>query len=144
MKKKKKPKDFAAPEKHLFDGIHLQPWTEARRVAAQTLGLIYPNLNKSDWASLKRGGDYPGAVRDTMLALWLCTITSSELIKIEMAGIENAMEESMKFGIEHGISDRRKQKFWDAFSKCMDIWNEVSDSVTVPEKSDSGDDEGND
>lgn len=142
--KKKKPDAFAQSQRHVFNGVKLEPWTEARRIASQSLGMIYPSLSASDWASVKRGGAYPGAVRDVMLTLWICTIPSQDLLKTEAAGIENAMTESMAFGIKHGIQDLGKQPFWDAMSKCMDIWNEVNASVTIPDRSGDEDDSGND
>lgn len=139
-KPKQKSDAFTDSERHSLNGLKLEPWTEARRVASQTLGLIYPDLSPADWASVKRGGSYPGAMRDVMLTLWLCTIPASELIKVEVAGIENAMSESMAFGIKHGLHDNTKQPFWDGLSKCMEFWNEVNNSITVPAKTAEPDD----
>lgn len=140
-----KPDAFTGSERHSLNGLKLEPWTEARRVASQTLGLVYPDLSAADWSSIKRGGSYPGAMRDVMLTLWLCTIPANEVLKVEIAGIENAMSESMAFGIKHGLHDNKKQPFWDALSKCMDIWHEINESVTVPAKTAEHDEEsGND
>lgn len=140
MKKNKpaKPADaFVSSDRHALNGIKLEPWTHDRSIAAQSLGLIYPNLSKEDWASVKRGGIYPGAVRDVMLTLWLCTIRKQDVIATEILGVENAMVESAKFGAKHGIHLVKSQPFWDALSVCMGMWNEVNQSVTIPAKTET-------
>lgn len=136
MKKKspKTPDAFVSSDRHGLNGIKLEPWTHDRSIAAQTLGLIYPNLSKEDWASVKRGGIYPGALRDVMLTIWLCTIKKQDVIATEVLGVENAMIESGKFGAKHGIHKVKGQPFWDALSICMAMWNEVNQSVTIPAK----------
>lgn len=144
MKKTKSAKDaFVSSERHALAGVKLEPWTIERSIAAQSLGLIYPNLSKEDWASVKRGGIYPGAVRDVMLTIWICTIKKDEVISTELLGIKNAMEESAKFGAKHGIHQAKSEGFWSALTLCMEMWNEVNQSVTIPEKADEtgGDDD---
>lgn len=144
MKKPKKAEAFVSSERHVLNGLKLEPWTEARRVASQSLGLIYPNLSATDWVLFKRGGAYPGAVRDVMLTLWLCTIPAGEVLKTEALGIENAMDGSMLFGIKNNLHDIQKQGFWDGMSKCMELWNEVNESVTVPAATNDDEESGND
>lgn len=128
---------FVTSDRHSFNGIKLEPWTHDRSIAAQSLGLIYPNLSKEDWASVKRGGIYPRAVRDVMLTLWLCTIRKQDVIATEILGVENAMTESGKFGAKHGIHQVKSEPFWDALSICMAMWNEVNQSVTIPAKTET-------
>lgn len=147
MKKEKKKLDaFVSSERHVLSGLRLEPWTPDRSICAQSLGLIYPNLGKEDWASVRRGGAYPGAVRDVALTLYISTLSPDQVLDLEANGEKEAKRLSGEWAGEHGIHNISKQAFWDALSKCMEIWNEVNESVTLPVKeSDSGDDDsGND
>lgn len=135
------PDAFTKSERHAFSGVKLEPWTIERSIAAQSLGLIYPNLSAEDWKSVKRGGIYPGAVRDVMLTIWICTIKKDDVIATELLGIENAMRESATLGAKLRIHNAKNEPFWDALNKCMEMWNEVTDSVTVPVEGKTDDDE---
>lgn len=133
-KSKGKPDAFASSERKKFNDIKLQPWTADRSIAAQALGLKYPNLSKEDWEAVKRGGIYPGAVRDIALAMWLCTLSSDQVIDAEINGEREAKKLSAKWAGDMRIHDPSKAKFWDAMSYCIGMWNEVSESITVPAK----------
>lgn len=139
---KKKAKDnFADSERHSIDGLKLEPWTPDRSIAAQSLGMIYPALGEEGWASVKRSGIYPGAVRDVALALWLCSLNPVQVLDAEIAGPVEAKKKSTVFAGKHGIADAKKQSFWDALTLFMDMQREVNESVTVPEKADSNPEE---
>ena len=108
--------------------------------------MIYPALGDEGWAAVKRSGIYPGAVRDVVLALWLCSLTPEEVIEAETRGEKEAKKRSTEWAGKLGIHDTSKKAFWDAMSKFMDMQREVNESVTVPENSKPADDEesGND
>lgn len=144
MKKKSKPDAFIASERKAINGIKLAPWTADRSIAAQSLGIIYPALGSEGWASVKRSGIYPGAVRDVALALWLCSLNPEQVLEAECAGEKDAKKRSTEWAAKHGIHDTSKQPFWDALGLFMEMQNEINQSVTVPENSQpTDDDEGN-
>lgn len=145
MKKPKKKDGFTSSERHALNGLKLEPWTPDRSICAQAVGLVYPALSKEDWASFKRGGAYPGAARDVALTLFICTLKPDEVLELEAQGPVEAKKRSTEWAAKLGIHDLSKQPFWDALGKCLEIWNEVNESVTVPKKSgNADDDEGND
>lgn len=148
MKKTVKKKDaFVSSERHVLNGLKLEPWTPDRSICAQSLGLIYPDLGKKDWASVKRGGAYPGVVRDVALTLYICTLNPDQVLDLEAGGEKEAKRLSGEWAGKQGIHNTAKQPFWDAFSKCMELWNEVNEAVTVPaneRESNDDDDSGND
>jgi hypothetical protein len=137
MSAKPKPKSdaFVKSERHTLNGIKLEPWTADRSIAAQSLGMIFPALGTEGWASVKRSGIYPGAVRDVALALWLCSLTPEQVLEAECAGEKEAKKRSTEWAGRQGIHDTNKQAFWDALGLFMEMQREVNDSVTVPEKS---------
>lgn len=146
MKKKKpKPDPFISSERHAIDVIKLDPWTPDRLIAFQSLGGIYPNISDEGWAALRRRSIYPGAVRDVLLALHLCSISPEKVLELETKGESEAKKESMAWGVKLGIHDTNKAPFWTAFDKFMQIQLEANQAITVPEKSEPNDDEsGND
>lgn len=146
-RKKKKAKDaFLGSERHALEGVKLEPWTPDRSIAAQSLGLRYPNLGEEGWTEVKRAGTYPGVVRDVCLALWLCTLKPEQVLEAETRGEQEAKKKSTEWAAKLGIHDTKKQAFWDGLNKCMEMWNEVNQSVTVPAKAEPNDDDesGND
>ena len=141
----KKPDTFVSSERHVLNGLKLEPWTADRSIAAQSLGMIYPALGDEGWASVKRSGVYPGAVRDVCLALWLCTLKSDEVLEAEVAGEKEAKKRSTEWASKLGIHDTKKQAFWNAMTLFMEMQREVNKSVTVPNKGREDDEEsGND
>lgn len=141
---KKKKDGFTDSERRSLDGLKLEPWTPDRSIAAQALGMIYPALGDEGWASVKRSGIYPGAVRDVALALWLCSLTPEQVLDAEIAGPLEAKKSSTVFAGKYGIADAKKQSFWDALSLFMDMQREINESVTVPEKTVDPEESGND
>jgi hypothetical protein len=142
MKKKKtKPDAFLKSERHALDGIKLQPWTPDRMIAAQSLGMIYPSIGDEGWAALKRRSIYAGAVRDVALALWLCTLSDAEVLEAEARGDAEARKQSAAWAVKLHLHDANKAPFWDAFTKFMEIQNEVNQSATLPVKGDAGTDD---
>ena len=54
-----------------FADIALSPWTPARIVAAQCMGMLYPYIGDDGYEAIERTGVYPGALRDVIIFLWL-------------------------------------------------------------------------
>lgn len=147
---KKKPDSFLDSKRHALAGIRLQPWTPDRAIAAQTLGMLYPNIGKAGWEAVKARNIYPGAIRDVLLALWLCSLDPEQVLDAEARGEADAKQRALEWGKPLGIHDSRKEPFWDAYDLFVKMQEESTDAATVPvdaqtgvEVDDEDDDPGN-
>jgi hypothetical protein len=52
----------------------LRPYSASRKVAAQSMGLMYPYIGEEGAAQFASTGVYPGAMKDTIILLWLCSL----------------------------------------------------------------------
>lgn len=55
-------------------GIELRTYSASRKVAAQSMGLMFPVVGQEGMDQMKRTGLYPGALKDTVIILWLCSL----------------------------------------------------------------------
>ena len=76
-----KPEEEYAPDAAVVDAksVHdlfgqvLRPFSFSRKLAAQAMGCLAPHI--PDFIEhMKTSATYPGALRDTMITLWLCTL----------------------------------------------------------------------
>lgn len=134
MKKKKtaKPSDsFTESDKHVLHGTKLYPWTPARMIAAQAMGLLFPDIGKEGWDQYRRTKLYSGAVRDTIIVLWLCTIDENAVDEADAAP-QDAYKRAKAWATALGIHDRNKDAFWQAYAKFSAIVTEVDEAITTP------------
>lgn len=89
-----------------FSGQQLQPWTPPRKIAAQSMGMLYPLIGDAGMEQLQTTGIYPGALKDTIIYLWLCS-------KPTPADIQRAI--------------RKPQEAWNAAQQ----WAETADLVDL-------------
>lgn len=118
-------KAFIGSDRHTLDDLKLQPWTPQRIIAAQEMGLLYPNLGKQGWAQFRRTNVYPGALKDVMIFLFLSTLDENEVDEATFA-------DARKFGAGRGIHLADGQGFWDAFHKFVEVVSEVYAGATKP------------
>lgn len=135
-KKKKKAIDkaFTNSDKHTLDDLKLFPWTPDRIIAAQLLGMIYPNIGKEGWAQWKRTGVYPGAMKDVMIFVYLSTLDGDELE-------EATFQAAKTFGVTRNLHLASGDAFWEAFAKFVEVEKEIERSATKPKDDDSGEDD---
>lgn len=132
--KKKKPKKhdaFTDSDKHVLRGIKLYPWTAARSICAQSMGMLYPDIGKEGWDQYRRTKLYPGAVKDVCIALWLCTQDEDAVDMADAAPVE-AYRQARKWAAGLRIHDTKNDEFWQAYAKFSEIMTEVDRSVTTP------------
>lgn len=55
-------------------GEPLAPFSPSRKVAAQSMGMLYPFIGESGQAQYTSTGVYKGAVKDVCILLWLCSL----------------------------------------------------------------------
>lgn len=142
-KKARKADPFTQSDKHVLDGVRLFPWTPSRVIAAQTMGMLYPEIGKEGWDQYRRTKVYPGAVKDVIICLWLCTQNEEEVDLADCAPVE-AYNQARKWAASLGIHDIKGNPFWQAYNKFAEIMGQVDKAMTFPKNSGEEPDEGND
>lgn len=131
--KKDKPRDgFTESDKHVLNGVKLYPWTPARVIAAQAMGMLYPDIGKEGWDQYRRTKLYSGAVRDVIIALWLCTIDENAVDEADAAP-QDAYKRARAWAAGLRIHDTKNDEFWQAYAKFSEIMTEVDKAVAIPE-----------
>ena len=120
---------------HALGNIELQTYTPSRVVAAQAMGMRYPNIGDEALEQFNRTGVYPSAMLDTLIVLWLCTLTKPEEVRRAMRRPDESIEKAIAWGAEHGVVDQKSKEFWDAYNKFSEIVTEVQNSKSVPNES---------
>lgn len=133
MKKQSKQppaeKAFLRSDKHVLDGVRLNPWTPSRVIAAQGMGMLYPSLGKEDWDQFERTKRYTGALKDTIIVLWLCMIDDEAVDNADSAPKE-AYKTAKQWAAGLGIHKIESNEFWQAYAKFSEIVTEVASSAT--------------
>ncbi len=126
---------------HILFGEELRPYSPSRKIAAQSMGMVFPFLSEAAADQHARTGSYAGQLKDVIIVLWLCTLKDpSDLTKKEVkaqvwtpsrAGNkpELAMEVAMAWAVENGIIDTDKQPYRDAKL----IWQAIIQNISASE-----------
>jgi hypothetical protein len=128
-------KAFLASGGHLLFGKKLEPYTPSRVVAAQAMGLLYPNIGQGGLSQMKKTGLYPGELKDMLIVLWLCGLRTDAAVDAARLDPETAYFAAEKWGAKAGIvglCDHANEKFMEALVIFQMIMNEIGDSKTVP------------
>lgn len=138
-------------------GESLRKYSPSRKVAAQSMGLIYPYIGDDAAAQMEATGIYPGALKDTIICLWLCTLQdASDQDKAEIrAGAWNpsrvlhkpreALDAAMQWAADLEICDAGSERFGEAFKTFISIATAVEASkfqIVVEGVSHHGGDDG--
>lgn len=122
-------------------GDPLAGYSPSRKVAAQTMGLLYPYVGEDGSAQMERTGLYPGVLKDTIIVLWLCTLKdpSQQTREDLRAGEWNpsrafnspreALEEAIRWGESKGIIETSS----DRFQVAMQTFQAIVTGVTASE-----------
>jgi hypothetical protein len=129
-------KAFLESAGNKFLGETLQPYTPSRVVAAQAMGLKYPNIGKEGVAQLKKTGLYPGELRDVIIVIFLCRLVEKADVLDAQLDPVAAYEAAEKWAGESGVTSMG-QNFRDAVLIYEKILNEIDESKTV-QKSEVG------
>jgi hypothetical protein len=126
---------FVNSENHSFDGIKLHGYGPSRICAAQAMGLHYGTVDAAGQERFTDGKVYPGAMRDTAVVLWLCSLSDrDDAIEAASRAPKSASLKAIEWGGDHGIMDLGGPKFWEGFMMFLDIMKEIQDARVVPEK----------
>lgn len=142
-KKPKQPaveKAFTRSDKHVLGDLHLKPWTPSRVIAAQNMGLLYPRVGKEGWDQFRRTQMYPGCLKDTIIALYLCTLNDDQVDDADRAP-QDAYRNAQKWAAGLGIHKINSDPFWAAYTKFTEIMKEPEQSATKPKTDDDEDEE---
>lgn len=110
---------------HELFGEVLRPYSGSRIVAAQSMGLKYPNLTEAEIESVKKKGVYPGSLLDIVVLTWVCTLpdsgegwTPNKALRRPESATEAAMEWAEGKGILNTASPQHLEAF-NCFSQIV-------------------------
>ena len=127
-------KAFTDSGLHEFNGFALEPWSPARIMAAQAMGMHYGSIDEAGRSRFATDKIYPGAQSDVAIVLWLCSLkTQAEVDAARRAPIP-AMDKVYIFSEEHRLTDTGDENFWKGFLVFLGIMNDVAASRVTPEK----------
>jgi hypothetical protein len=119
---------------HEFNGFALEPWTPARIMAAQAMGIHYGSVDEAGQSRFITDKIYPGAQSDVAIVLWLCSLkTQAEVDAARRAPIP-AMDKVYDFSAKHRLTDTGDENFWKGFLVFLAIMNELAASRVKAEK----------
>lgn len=127
-------KAFTDSGLHQFNGFDLQPWTLSRKVAAQAMGMFIGNVDEAGRSRFATDKVYPGALRDVIVMLWLCTLKTESEVDAAARGPTLAIQKAYVWAAQHGLDGIDKESFWKAYAIFWDIRREVAQSEVIPEK----------
>src|SRR5580765_7948569 len=105
-------KAFTDSGLHEFNGFALEPWTPARIMAAQAMGIHYGSIDEAGQSRFTTDKLYPGAQRDVAIVLWLCTLKTQAEVDAAGRAPLPAMDKAYAFAGEHGLADTGHENFW--------------------------------
>lgn len=121
-----------------------EPYTPNRVVAAQSMGMRYPNIGNDGLEQFSKTGVYPGALHDVLIVLWLCSLTEDKEIIRAMRSPDEALGKAIAWGAEQGITDTKSEAWWAAYNRFIDIMTDINSSNGVPQIPDGQQDEDDD
>ena len=104
-------------------GSPLAGYSASRKVAAQAMGMQWPFIGEAAMAQLQATNMYPGALRDTALVLWLCTLPDASTALARgvwtpsraLGKPDDARDAALEWADKCGITDTSGPKFAEAF-----------------------------
>jgi hypothetical protein len=119
----KKPKPaveqaFEQSANHALGELKLQPYTPSRIVAADAMGLKYPNIPKG-FEQYSQTGTYTGILRDIIVVLGVCRMEDEAVDKAQLDPDE-AYKRAEKWAHGKGITNMASAAFQEAKSLFED------------------------
>lgn len=112
----------AAKSGESFQESTLQPWTPARKIAAQSMGMLYPLIGDAGFEQLEQTGAYPGVMKDVVIFVWLRTLQTGESPASSMARAQRAQRKpaeawaiAEKWAEAAGLCDMTSPAFTEAY-----------------------------
>lgn len=122
---------FAKSDAHTLGDIELEPWTPARSVAAQSMGMKYPHISAEDKERWEQTSIYPGAVQDLAIVLWLCAQKDASEVRRALRQPMVALDKAIEWAAGLGFTNTKSDEFWSGYDKFLDIVTEANASATV-------------
>lgn len=123
-------------------GLELQPWSPARKITAQSMGMLYPHIGDDGYEALARTGIYPGALRDVIIFTWLCTQRERSVITRAQRKPIEAWETAQAWADKAGLLDMASTEFQEAyllFSQKMGAETAAQSRPEIPAGSEGND-----
>jgi len=104
-------------------GAPLNAYSVSKKVAAQAMGMAWPFIGEAALATLQATNLYPGALRDTVILLWLCTLPDASTALARgvwtpsraLGKPDDARDAALEWADKSGITDTASEKFAEAF-----------------------------
>jgi hypothetical protein len=125
---------FIESHNHALGDLRLEPYSPARIIAAQAMGLHYGSIDAAGMAQFNKTKVYPGAIRDIAVVLWLCSIRDESEIDAAARDPVGAAKKMQTWSARLGILDTGNAAFWDAYVLFFKIMNDIQASRVQPEK----------
>ena len=119
----------------------LRPFSFSRKIAAQCMGCQAPMLSGAAREAMSNTGLYPGALNDTIIVLWLCTLKDASEITLEdfKSGAfsperainqpAEAAEKARTWAELKGLGDVASEAFVEAWKKFLSIMFGIDASI---------------
>jgi hypothetical protein len=131
---------FTNSANHFLGATELCPYSASRAVAAQALGLKYPNVGTEALEQFHKTGTYPGALQDVLIVLWLCSIPDKEVIHA-MRRPDESLNKAIAWGEQLKIT-KNGEEWWAAYQQFIDIMTEINESDGTPKLPENDEDDG--
>ena len=104
-------------------GEALKNYSASRKVAANAMGLGWPFIGEAALAQLQATNFYPGAIRDMVIVIWLCTLPDASTALARgvwtpsraLSKPDEARDAALEWADKCGITDSSGPKFGEAF-----------------------------
>lgn len=121
-------------------GEPLRPYSASRKVAAQSMGTLYPMIGEEGAAQFARTSAYPGMLNDIMCVLWLCSLPDPHQLSLDevRSGAwtptlafrkpHEAASAALEWAEKKGMVDMMGEPFAEAAKTFMSIVSPVEDA----------------
>ena len=127
-------KAFLDSENHEWCGEKLEPYSMARRVAAQAIDLRYGSLDDAQIAKFNETRIYPGALRDVAVLLWLCSLKDEDEIDRAARNPLAAARTALKWAESKGMLDEATIQFVEGYKLLFKIMSEIDAARVAVQK----------
>lgn len=127
-----------------FGDLELDPWSPPRKIAAQSMGMLYPLIGEEGMEQLQSTGVYAGALKDTIIYLWLTAagLKPADIMRAQRKPRE-AWERAQRWAEEREILNMAGDPFmrgYKLFSEKMEAEQQALSRPDLPGQNGDSDD----
>lgn len=114
-----------------FAGQPLNAWSPPCKIAAQSMGMLYPFIGDEGLEIMSRTGIYPGELRDVIIFLWLRCQAPAAVIKAQSKPLE-AWGFASAWAEGAGLLDIRSPAFEEGSRLFVQKMNAIAEATGTP------------